>query len=355
MTQLMASSYEEPIENFLEKVIEKGILAKPIPVQRPYTVPNFVKVGRKSRSTKPKPPAPPTEVDPDAPPEVQAAGSQAPVVDGEVKRTVPRKRKAPKEKSSTTTTTTTATATDGLLTSPKPKKRRKVAVRTAPIPLLDEQTIQLISQEREKHLLSMLQANAGVIEIDLKLDTQYNSYIRENFPNSPDSPLETDYKTLIATLDALNAKGEVDRLILTASTFTGRKLYKSVLTLPGVDLETNERIGELRETLRQEALGYKPTPMELIPADGDIGETGEMSDKRGEVGELEVEIVKSAPRQRDLAPIPLAIPPSEETTKRKRKTQPKKARPKKIPIPPSNDKDGTLEPADEGTFPQIQS
>ena len=327
----MASSYEEPIDNFLEKVIEKGILPKPTPVQRPYTVPNFVKVGRKSRA-KPKPQAPPTTVDPDAPQEEQAE-SQVPTADGEVKRAVPRKRKPPNEK---------APATEGLEPSPKPKKR-KVAVPAAPIPLLDEETLRLLSEERERHLLSMIQANGGVIEVDLRLDSLFKSYIHQNFP---DSNLEIDYKTLLTTLEALEAKAELERIMLKGSTFTGRKLYKLVMMLPGVNLETSERIGELREELRQEALEYKATPMELVPVGGDIWDVGKMPSTIGEVGEVEVEVMKSSPRQRDLAPIPLAIPPSEGTTKKKRKARAKKEAPTNVP---QLDKDGSLEPGDEGT------
>jgi hypothetical protein len=189
----------------------------------------------------------------------------------------------------------------------------------------------------------MIQANGGVIEVDLRLDSLFKSYIHQNFP---DSNLEIDYKTLLTTLEALEAKAELERIMLKGSTFTGRKLYKLVMMLPGVNLETSERIGELREELRQEALEYKATPMELVPVGGDIWDVGKMPSTIGEVGEVEVEVMKSSPRQRDLAPIPLAIPPSEGTTKKKRKARAKKEAPTNVP---QLDKDGSLEPGDEGT------
>jgi hypothetical protein len=136
--------------------------------------------------------------------------------------------------------------------------------------------------------------------------------------------------------------------MLSVNTLTGRKLYKSVLTLPGLDLETNSRIRELKEELRQEAMNYKATPLEVMRSIGGEAEGPTTPD-------MTVEVVKVVPTQRrDLAPIPAAVPPKVKPKKEKKekiKKPPKPKTPKKVTPPVLGDDDIPPEPAEEGIPP----
>ena len=318
----MASNYETPIENFLEK----AIVPKPIPA--PRLPPRVIeKVPRKSRA-RPKPPQPtPTPADPAADPEA------VPTAEAEVKRATPRKKRPAAELEK-----------DETVKLPKAKKPKPVQ----PPIVVDEHTIQLLTQEREereKCVLSMLQASQGVLEIDIRFDELYKSHVEQNFPEARST---VDYKTLVNTFDVLEAREEVGRIMLSVNTLTGRKLYKSVLTLPGLDLETNSRIRELKEGLQQEAMNYKATPLEVMPLIGGEAEGPTTPD-------ITVEVVKVVPTQRrDLAPIPAAVPPKVTPKKEKKeriKKPPKPKTPKKVTPPILGDDDIPPEPAEEGIPP----
>ena len=299
----MATNYETPIENFLEK----ATLPKPVPP--PRAPPRVIeKLPRKSRAkTKPPPPAA-QSADGTAPPE--SSSITTPIVN-EVKRAEPRKKRPAKELGNEAETTA----------SPKQKKQK---VTQQPKIVLDEPTTQLLTQERETCFLSMIKASQGVLEIDLKFDELYKSHVEQNFPEAQPN---VDYKTLVGTLDILESRGEVERIMLSVGTITGRKLYKSVLILPGLDLETNERIRELKEELQHEGLSYKPEPLEELMKIGTVGE----GDGGDGPPDMTVEVAKTVPRQRDLAPIPTAMPPKVKSKNEKKTKKSSSTKREKIP------------------------
>ena len=198
-------------------------------------------------------------------------------------------------------------------------KRRKTSqpmpaeLRRARIPLSAIGQFQTIG----RNFISLMKMNEGIFELLPRLDLEYAAHV-EKF--CPGSDALVDGKLLMHVLDDLEARGEVVRIMLSTVTPIGTTQYKSVLVLPEIDAATNPKINALREELQRDADSYKFAPIESglpqLPAAPSTGPTA-LEIVQNSSNPLQVPPVPlpvpSQQRPANLAPIPVAVPPSQPT------------------------------------------
>lgn len=168
-----------------------------------------------------------------------------------------------------------------------------------------------------KNFISLMKMNEGIFELLPRLDLEYAAYVAKF---CPESDPQVDGKLLMHVLDDLEARGEVVRIMLSTVTPIGTTQYKSVLVLPEIDAATNPKVNALREELQRDAVSYKFAPIQSglpqPPASPSTGpsalEIARNSSNPPQVTPVPLPI-PSLQRPANLAPIPVAAPPSQPT------------------------------------------
>ena len=186
--------------------------------------------------------------------------------------------------------------------------------------------------ERETVLLSLIKENDGVLELNPRLDLMYTTHVNKFFPQAQH---HVDVRLINISLDALEERAQIMRIILHAETSTGTKQYKFIFALPEIDPVTNPRIHELRDQLHREAGSYQPAVINETPREGVTRlepkpatiETVQNASKVPVVPivqpEISTQTVQNTPKPPILAPIPrptaavITPPPRVETPKKR--------------------------------------
>jgi hypothetical protein len=251
----MAEHFRVPIESFLEKAT---FLSKPVPSARPQT--QLVKAPREEPT--PEPPsadveATPASTEPAKKKKSPKKTSKAKITDSETPVNVSESLPDQPE-------TINVNGSSGEIIQKKrkkptsdspPSKRRKSDQPRATKPKKPKVNDPKIL-ERENIVLSLLKQNEGVLELVPQLDELYATHVAEHFPNVVD-PI--DGGTILYTIDCLEERGQLVRILLSTITSTGLKLYKSVLILPEIDPHTNAKIRDLRNALQLEMESHTPS------------------------------------------------------------------------------------------------
>jgi len=97
-------------------------------------------------------------------------------------------------------------------------------------------------------LLSLIRAKGGVLDLSTRVDLEYLTYIKTEFPGAPQ---EIDHRVLNAIFDILESRQDVKRIMISCSSPMGVQ-FKSVLLLPDVDISQNDKVNSLRAELARE-------------------------------------------------------------------------------------------------------
>jgi len=253
---LKADQYKVPIELFLEK----ATLPKPAPKLRTYGPPkakDAIKVlfpeidlsslpSKRKRSGKAK-------SDPAQPPKDPAilnadADANSTVIDGEI----PTRGETGKDKEAERPTIANQKSS---AKEPTISKRRK---KSQPAGVSTNEPPDPAAIERETVILSLVKENQGVLELVPRLDLLYAAHAEVFFP---DAQPRVDSKIITHTLETLESRRQIVRIILQAETSTKTQQFKFIYTLPEIDAVTDPRVNEIRDRLHKEALSYQPAPI----------------------------------------------------------------------------------------------
>ena len=309
--KLRAQSFRVPIENFLEH----ASLSKPIIPKRP-PLPKKPKIrNRKSRAKKAvettsasgtinatEPPASVVEQNDQG--QSQTAVAQPPGKKRKVTEAIPRAMMNKLTVSNHGSTTLVSA--------------RKAATHFTPVEIAMLQTA----------LLSLIRAKGGVLDLSTRIDLEYLTYVKTQFPAAPQ---EIDYRVLNAIFDILEARQDVKRIMISCSSPRGVQ-FKSALLLPDVDISQNDKVNGLRAELAKElgVVDEATTAVEVVrPSGAGKGMEGEgelvirKATKRPVMPKaLAVQSAKSVPTPAERHPPPMQKT-EERTITPQRKSPPK--------------------------------
>jgi hypothetical protein len=256
---LKADHYKVPIEIF----IEKATLPKPVPAPRTYG-PQKAKNATKalspetepsSSTSKRKQSAKPKSHQPESSKDLNSVASANGTVIDDENPTEGETRKSKEVEPSTrgkrkSSTKETTAAKKRRKTSQPPGVGGAEPSPSPPTTLQDPSAI-----ERETTILSLIKENHGVLEFIPRLDLLYAAHAEKLFPHAQH---RVNSRLVTVTLDDLEERREIVRIILQAETSTKTLQYKFIYTLPEIDPITDPKVKELQDQLQKEATSYQP-------------------------------------------------------------------------------------------------
>jgi hypothetical protein len=152
-------------------------------------------------------------------------------------------------------------------------KRMRLSTEATPVPT--RKTVTHFTTEEintlQTTILSLIHAKGGVLDLSLRIDLEYLTYVESHFPAAP---REVDDRVLNALFDSLESQDRVKRVMISCSSAMGMQ-FKSILVLPDVDPTQNEAVAALGEQLvRELGVGTGSTAVEVVRSRGRTGTEG---------------------------------------------------------------------------------